>query len=224
MALMLAVARQVVTGDHAVRTVDTGFRYRVRFRELHGKTLGIVGFGRIGRRTAEIAKAAFAMRVLAYEREREPDLVARLGMERVERLEDLLAGADVVSLHLTLRPETRGIIGAAELARMKPTAILVNTARGGLIDEVALTEALREGRIAGAALDVVAHEPLASGHPLAGLANVVLSPHTGGATEEAMARTAEQVAQQVIQVLRGGKPAHLINPEVWERRRRPASP
>jgi D-3-phosphoglycerate dehydrogenase len=152
----------------------------VRFRELHGKTLGIVGFGRIGRRTAEIAKAAFAMRVLVYEREREPDLVAHLGMERVERLEDLLAEADVVSLHLTLRPETRGIIGAAELARMKPTAILVNTARGGLIDEVALTEALRAGRIAGAALDVVAHEPLASDHPLAGLANVALSPHTGG--------------------------------------------
>ena len=223
MALMLALARDIVNGDSAVRHVNTDFRYTAHFSELSEKTIGIIGFGRIGQRTAQIAKDAFAMRVVVYGRERDTSLITQLGMERSERLEDLLVESDVVSLHLPLNAETRYIIAADQLRCMKPSAILINTARGGLINEVELCAALDKGEIAGAALDVVEQEPLSAEHCLARAANVILSPHTGGSTEEALARTADQVTAQVIDVLAGQKPPHIVNPEVWSRRRQPAS-
>ena len=220
---MLALARDIINCDQAVRDVDTKFRYKGHFRELSGKTLGIIGFGRTGQRTAQIAKQALAMNVLVYGRERDTGLVKRMGMERKEQLKDLLTESDIVSLHLPLKDDTRHIIGRPQLQLMKSSALLVNTARGGLIDETALCAALGSARIAGAALDVVEKEPLAGTHCLARLDNVILSPHTGGSTEEALARTATQVATQVINVLAGKKPPHMVNPGIWRQRRRPPS-
>ena len=222
-ALMLSVARHVVTSDRAVRNVDGAYRYHTTLLEMHGKTLGIIGFGRIGRRTAEIAKAAFGMDVLVFEREIEPGLLESLGMRRAEQVDEVFATADVISLHLPLLHETRSFVGTREFGLMKPNAILVNTARGALIDEAALAEALNAERIAGAGLDVFETEPLAADHPLQQCAAAVLSPHVGGATEEALRRTAEEVAGNVIKALKGVSPPHLVDPSVWERRRLPSS-
>ena len=221
-SLMLAVARRVVTSDQAVRNVDGVYRYHTTFREIHGKTLGIIGFGRVGRRTAEIAKAAFGMDVLVYEREIEPGLIESLGMRRAEQVEEVFTTADVISLHLTLRPDTRGFVGARELGLMKPNAILVNTARGALVDEAALAETLNGERIAGAGLDVFESEPLAADQPLQQCTAAVLSPHVGGSTEEALRRVAEEVADSVAKALRGVSPPHLVDPSIWERRRLPS--
>ena len=125
----------------------------------------------------------------------------------------------MVSLHLPLRDSTRNLIGRRELALMKPSAVLVNTGRGPTLDEDALVEALRARRIAGAGLDVFSREPLPAGHPLLGLDNVVLSPHTASSTEECLVRMALMVAESVIDALSGRRPLHLVDPEAWERRR-----
>ncbi len=125
--------------------------------------------------------------------------------------------SDVVSLHVPSNPATRGMIGRDQLARMKPGAFLINTARGALIDEAALAEALIAGRIAGAGLDVFAVEPLPASSPLIGLDNVVLTPHVGGSTEAAMYRAATTLADEVLAVLEGARPDHLVNAAVWPR-------
>jgi phosphoglycerate dehydrogenase-like enzyme len=152
-------------------------------RELAGKRLGIVGFGRLGRRVARYG-TAFEMRVSAWSRSLTPAQAAEHGVEACASLEDLLRSADIITLHVTLNPGTRGLIGARELAFMKPSAVLVNTARGPVVDEAALVAALRERRIAGAALDVFDEEPLPPAHPLRTLDNVVATPHLGYVTEE----------------------------------------
>jgi D-3-phosphoglycerate dehydrogenase / 2-oxoglutarate reductase len=217
--LALAVAKRVLLADRATRSGDFGFKYRTPIRELAGGTMGIVGFGRIGRRTAEIFSRAFGMRVLVHSLEASEDDLAAAGATLVS-LEDLLAASDVVSLHVPLLPSTRGLIGARELARMREGAILVNTARGALVDEAALVEALTHGPIGGAGLDVYASESMPPDTPLLHLPNVVLTPHIGGSTREAASRTAVQVAEQVVDVLAGRYPAHLVNPRAWEGRRR----
>ncbi|HET6522274.1 MAG TPA: NAD(P)-dependent oxidoreductase, partial [Geminicoccaceae bacterium] len=220
LALMLAVAKRVVPADRAVRGGDFDYRYRAGSFELTGKTLGVVGWGRIGRRTAAMARAAFGMAVLVYSASADAAALAAEGARRVDRLAELLAAADVVSLHAPLRPDTRGLIGAAEIALMRPDAILVNTGRGAVVDEAALAAALREGRIAGAGLDVFGTEPPPPDHPLLGLPNAVLSPHMAGSSREALERTAAMVADGMVDALAGRRPEHLVNPEVWERRRR----
>ncbi|MFQ5959304.1 MAG: 2-hydroxyacid dehydrogenase [Alphaproteobacteria bacterium] len=179
-ALMLAAARDLAAMDRGVRAGQWEPRAGI---ELAGKTLGIVGLGGTGKALAGIA-AAFGMRVIGWSRSGVPP---GLFCEPAA-LDKLLAGADVVSLHLALTPETRGLIDRRRLRLMRPHAILVNTARGALIDEAALVEALRAGRPAHAALDVFAEEPLARGHPLARLANVTLSAHAAYNTHEAMTR------------------------------------
>jgi D-3-phosphoglycerate dehydrogenase / 2-oxoglutarate reductase len=220
--LMLAVARRLSAADRAVRQADIEFRYRYRFSELSGKTIGIVGFGEIGRAVASIARAAFAMRVLVYSPSIDEAMIAQAGAEKCPELEDLLMRADVVSLHSAYRRGMRPLLDRDRISRLKSTAILVNTARGGLIDEPALAEALRSGAIAGAGLDVLATEHPASDHPLMDLDNVVLSPHMGGSTEEALSRTAIAVVDQVLDALAGRRPPNLLNPAVWPRRRQPA--
>lgn len=217
--LALAVAKGVIDADRASRSGDAGFKYRAPIQELSGKTLGVVGFGRIGRKTAEAFVRGFGMALLVHAPTAPPEAVAALG-GRACSLDDLLSESDVVSLHVPLRPATRGLIGASELARMRPTAILVNTARGAVIDERALVDALRSRRLAGAGLDVLEEEPVAPDHPLLALPNVVLTPHIGGSSREAARRTAVAVARQVVDVLEDRLPAHLVNPEVWSRRRR----
>ncbi len=178
--------------------------------EIFGKTLGIVGLGDIGTRLAHRAQA-FGMKVLATD----PAIhdgslgVQEFGVQRVE-LDELLQASDFVSLHAPLTDGTRDLVNASTLARMKPSAFLVNTARGGLVDEGALAEALRDGRLAGAALDVRVSEPPAEDDPLRGLANVILTPHVAGVTRESMRRASLHVANDVLRVLEGERAVSVV--------------
>lgn len=219
-ALMLALLKRLPQADRATRTGDGRFRYAARFRELSGKRVGIVGFGAIGRRTAEMLRGAFDADVLVWSRSAGDDDLARIGARRAPSLVQLARESDVVSLHLRLTPETRGLVDGAVLDAMKPDALLINTARGGLVETAALVAALAERRIGGAGMDVFAPEDVPLGDALLGLENAILTPHIGGSTEEALERTALTVAEQVLDVLAGRRPRHLVDPAAWERRRR----
>jgi glyoxylate reductase len=206
LALMLAATRRIVEGDRLIRsgrewTWGMGFMLG---SGLRGKLLGIVGLGGIGARVAERAKA-FGMRIAYHSRHPAPaEVVEALEAERMP-LKRLLAEADVVSLHCPLAPETHHLVGAAELAAMKPSAVLVNAARGPVVDERALAEALAAGTIAAAGLDVYEHEPRVEPGLLA-LDNVVLSPHLGSATVETRTAMAELAARNAIAAVRGEDP------------------
>ncbi len=213
-ALMAALAHAIPRYDRAIREG----RWELLFHgRLTGAVVGIVGFGRIGRALAKRCQG-FGMDVLVADPYMEAEALARLGCTLVP-LDELLARADFVSLHAPLSPETRNLIDARRLALMKPTAFLVNTARGGLVDEPALVAALRERRIAGAGLDVMAVEPLPADSPLRSLPNVILTPHAAGASEWAIETMAARTVANVLSVLRGQDPGHglLLNPEVLAR-------
>ena len=170
-------------------------------REAGGKTLGLVGFGGIGRIAAAKA-AALGMRVLAHDAQiADVDPVWTRNQAKPRTLEALLAESDAVSLHLPLTPQTRGLFGRERLARMRRGAVLVNTARGGIVDETALAQMLREGHLGGAALDVFSAEPLAAGSPLAGAPNLVLTPHIAGVTLESNQRVSTLIAEKVAEAL-----------------------
>lgn len=190
--LAIALMRRIPSSDAAVRA---GGWPAPLGCELNGKTMGIVGLGHVGRHVARIARA-FEMRVLSWSRRPDPDAAAALGVEPVE-LDDLLRASDVVSVHATLAAQTRGLIDARRLRLMKPTAYLINTARGAIVDEAALVAALSKGWIAGAGLDVFDQEPLPMGHPFTALQNVVLTPHLGWPTDQKY----EQFAQAAADVL-----------------------
>ena len=194
LALLLAVARQIPQLDAATRR---GEWPRGQSVELHGKTCGIVGLGAIGRQFARIS-TGIGMRVIAWTMHPRPEP----GVEFVE-LDDLYRSSDVVSIHLRLSPATEGFIGARQLALMKRTAILINTARGAIVDEAALIDALAAGRIAGAALDVFGAEPLPVGHPLGQLPNVVITPHCAGITAEALKAGLRMAVQNIWELLDG---------------------
>ncbi len=200
LALLLGVARRIPQLDAATRR---GEWPRGQSIELHGKTCGVIGLGAIGRRFAHIA-AGIGMRVIAWTMHPRPEP----GVEFVE-LDDLYRSSDVVSIHLRLSSATEGFIGPRQLALMKPTAILINTARGAIVDEVALIDALAAGRIAGAGLDVFSAEPLPPGHPLAQLPNVVITPHCAGITPEALEAGLRMAVENIWEFL-AGRPAHLV--------------
>lgn len=218
--MMLAALRRVPAVHAAVVGGRYSARWELQYEQLLDRTLGLVGIGNIGARVARICAGGFRMRVLAYDPGLSDAAVKERGAEKVESLEALLAASDAVSLHLPLAAETRHIIGRDELKAMKPSAILVNAARGPLIDERALAEVLYEGRIGGAALDVFEVEPPAADNPILTAPNVVLSPHTAGNTVEALRTLALASADVVIAVLSGCRPKGFLNPEVWERRRK----
>lgn len=213
--LILAVARRVAEGDRRVRAGEFTFWAPFLFlgREVSGKTLGIIGMGRIGKAVAQRARG-FNMPVLYHNRSRiESAEENRLGAGYAP-LDELLRKSDFVSLHVPLSAETRHAIGSRELALMKPTAYLINTSRGPVVDEQALVAALKAGRIAGAALDVYEHEPaLTPGLTL--LDNVILLPHVGSATLETRTRMAAMAAQNLIAGLSGQTPPNLVNPDVF---------
>jgi (S)-sulfolactate dehydrogenase len=186
--------RAVEAGTWPRQTLSQG-------REAAGKVLGVVGFGSIGRLTARKA-AALGMRIVGFD-----PMISRAdpawrmdGTEPMD-LDNLLAASDVVSLHLPLTPVSRGLLGAARLARMKRDAVLINTARGGIVDEAVLAAMLREGRLGGAAIDVFEHEPLAAGSVLAGAPRLLLTPHIAGVTQEANERVSALIAERVAQAL-----------------------
>ncbi|MBI4589679.1 MAG: D-glycerate dehydrogenase [Candidatus Rokubacteria bacterium] len=214
-ALLLAVARRVVEADRAVRSglFPGGQSLYFVGGEVHGKTLGIVGLGQIGEAVARRAQG-FAMRILYTKRHR-LDAPREDSLGVVYRpLDDLLRESDFVSLNVALTAETVHLIGRRELALMRPSAFLVNTARGPVLDEKALVDALEEKRIAGAALDVYEHEPLVEPRLLT-LPNVVLTPHIGSAALDTRVWIADVVADNVIAVIRGRRPPNLYNPEVY---------
>ncbi|HSJ94639.1 MAG TPA: phosphoglycerate dehydrogenase, partial [Gaiellaceae bacterium] len=198
-ALLLALARNVPQAHAAVRA---GRWERERFAgiELAGKTLGVLGLGRIGRQVARRAQA-LGMRVVAYDPYVSPEIFRELGVEACSELDDLYRAADVITLHLPLGERTRGIIGPDAVARMRDGVRIVNCARGGLVDEQALADAIRSGKVAGAALDVFASEPYAG--PLLELDEVVVTPHLAASTAEAQDRAGVVVAEQVAAALEG---------------------
>jgi D-3-phosphoglycerate dehydrogenase len=224
--LMLALAKRIAVSDRIFH-VEGRFVGREHFtgdgwpgwpHEIGGTTIGIVGFGAIGRDLARKCRLGFDMRVLAHDPYSDPDVAAALGVEQLGSLAELLPECDVVSLHLPLTDSTRHLIGETELRLMRPTALLINLARGGVVDEDALLRALREGWIAGAGLDVFAEEPGPDGHPLYGLDNVVCTAHIGGWVEEAVPRLAVLMAGEMLTALRGERPDRLVNPAAWDRR------
>lgn len=209
--LMLAVARQVAQADRLVRSGRWGALVGTN---IFRKTLGIIGLGRIGQAVARRAQG-FDMQLLATDVVQDEAFARQYGVTYVS-LEELVQRADIVSIHAPLSGETRHLIDARTLALMKPTAFLINTARGDLIDETALAAALREGQLAGAGLDVFQHEPLRD-NPFHGLDNVVLSPHLAAYSREGLRVTGLLAAQAVLAVLEGGRPdpAALVNAEVY---------
>ncbi len=217
--MMLAVARRAAEADTAVRNGDWAFRYTGGMAEISEKVLGLVGFGSIAQMTGAIARDGFGMRLLVWSPNAPDAVLADCGAERAATLTELLGAADFVSLHRPLRPDTHQTINADALAAMKPGAILVNTARGGLIDEAALARALKARHIAGAGLDVFDTEPPARNNPLLALPNVLLAPHIAGATEDALKATALTCAEHVLAALAGREPRHLLDPSVWLRGR-----
>lgn len=203
-ALILAASRHLVREEASMRT--GGWQRRIG-RGLHGQTLGLIGLGGIGRRMASVA-AAFGMHVLAWSQNLTPEAAEQAGAVRVEKAE-LLRASDIVSLHLRLSERTRGIIGRAELEMMRPTALLVNTARGPLVDEQALLAALASGTIAAAALDTYAQEPLPPDHPLRQLPNTLLTPHLGYVTEQTYALFYSQAVDDIVAFLQG-RPVRVL--------------
>ena len=212
LALMLCCARKVPENLAEVRR---GAWMRHEGMDLDGKTLGVVGLGTIGKEVAKRAKA-FGMRLLAFDLAQDLPFAEGQGIAYVS-LEELLRQSDFVSVHCFLNAATRHLINAERLTLMKPTAFLINTARGGIVDTEALYQALWAKRIAGAGLDVFEGEPLGADSPLRGLENVYLSPHNAGSTADARKRSGSMAAKNLVQGLKGERPEGIVNPEVLGR-------
>lgn len=219
-ALILAIARRIPEADSFVRAgLWKGWHPNLFLgTDLKNKTLGIVGLGRIGTAVAQRAKC-FKMNIVYYQPTRDLEKEKSLGAKYVS-LEELLSLSDFVSLHVPLTKETRGMIGRKEINKMKKTAYLINTSRGPVIDEKALCEALAEGRIKGAALDVFDVEPISADNPLLKLKNVVLTPHIGSATLETRTSMAVLAAENMVSALKGEVPPCLVNPQALEHRKK----
>jgi D-3-phosphoglycerate dehydrogenase len=215
--MMLTIAKQGIAYDRATRDGNWKLRDSFGATELAGKTLLLLGFGRIGREVAKRAQA-FGMTVLAYDPYVREAAMYAARVQPAPKLEDALPQADFISVHLPLTPETRGIIGARQFAAMKRTAIVISTARGGLVDEAALVEALRSGTIRAAGLDVFVDEPPSSDNPLLKLDNLLLSPHSAGLTAECAMRMGEVSARNALAGLNGTlDPELVVNKHVLKR-------
>lgn len=219
-ALILAAARRLVEADKFLRAGKwkTWGPTLLLGQDVYGATLGLVGLGRIGAAVARRARG-FNMKVLYYSRHRQEALEKELGVEYVS-FDELLRRSDFISIHVPLTAETRHLFNAEAFAKMKPTAVLVNTARGPIVDEAALYAALKTGRIAAAGLDVMDPEPPSPDNPLLTLDNVILLPHIGSASIATRTRMATMAAENAAAALRGELPPNLVNPEAWEKRRR----
>src|SRR5262245_15945256 len=210
MALLLALARKVPFSNKLVQAGRWEMPAVAPLRRLEGQVLGLIGFGNIPRAVAPKAKA-FGLKVVAYDPYAAKEVFATAGVERVS-FDDLLARSDFISVHAPLMPATRGLVNAAAFAKMKKGALIVNTARGPLIDEPALIGALDSGHLGGAALDVVTTEPLAKDSPLIGRDNVILTPHTAFYSVEALEELQTKCASDVARVLSGEKPVYPVRP------------
>lgn len=219
MALMLATARRVVEGDRFTRAGrwKSWEPMLLLGPDVYGATLGLVGFGRIGAAVARRARG-FDMRIMYYDVIRRQDLESELGIEFAP-FEDVLRQADFISVHTPLTPQTRHLISGPQFRLMKKTAVLINTARGPIVDPDALYQALSSKQIWGAGLDVFEVEPVPKDHPLLTLDNLVVAPHIASASVETRTKMANMAVDNLLAGLAGRRPPHLVNPEVWDRRR-----
>ncbi|NDJ77439.1 MAG: phosphoglycerate dehydrogenase [Chloroflexi bacterium] len=213
--LMLALARHIPQGDASLRA-GRWDRKLYMGTELHGKMLGLIGFGRVGRAVAKRAQA-FEMTEIAYDPFVPPDIARHLGIPIVPTLDDLFAQADIISLHAVVTDDTREIINAETIAKMKDGVLIINAARGALVNNADLAAALKTGKVAGAALDVYDVEPPATDNPLLGLDNVVYTPHLGASTREAQEAVGVHAATRVIEALLKGKYTSVRNKPVLEK-------
>jgi phosphoglycerate dehydrogenase-like enzyme len=219
--LIQATARRLSMFDRAVRNNDFGVQrqYELLGRELDGLTLGVVGYGRIGQRVAQMCHDAFRMEVYVYDPCIDQGLISLHGRHPVDDLIELAGKVDILTVHTPLCDATRGLVSRDVIRAMKRGAILVNTSRGPTVDEAALIEALEDGHLAGAGLDVFSPEPPKPDNPLLRMDQVVLTPHIGSFTVEGRIRMGTTVVADVLSVFRGERPRYLVNPEVWEHRR-----
>jgi D-3-phosphoglycerate dehydrogenase len=215
MAMVLSLARKLEQLHGSVQAGQWDFKVAQPLRRLRGRTLGIVGCGRIGRRVGGIARA-FGLDVVVYDQYVPGDYLACLGFAK-KSLESLLSQADIVTIHVPLTAETRGMIGEAQLRRMKQSALLVNASRGPVIDRIALERALENGWIAGAGLDVVEGEPLSGRAPLVLTNKTIITPHCEWYSEDSIVELLTTVADEVIRVLSGTQPLSVVNPAVLSR-------
>ncbi len=215
-ALMLGVLHDIPAVDRNVRRAAYSQPGTVVPGDLSGANVAIVGLGNIGRRVANICAAGFGATVAAYDPYVPLETMRALGVEKVDSLDALLGESDIVTLHLPLTVETRGLIGRDELRRMTADAVLVNAARGGSVDEAALLEVLRAGHLRGAGIDVLDYEPPRASEPLFASERIIFSPHIGAGSVQVRRRTAVAAAQAAIDVFAGRRPPNIINPQVLE--------
>ena len=214
LAMMLTLSKRIIETDRRMRAGPDIPRNAYIGRELLNRTVGVLGIGNVGGRVAELCRGLFNMRVLAYDPLLTAEQIKARGAEKVE-LDDLLRQDDFVSVHCPLTRQSRRMMDARAFGLMKPDAYFITTARGFIHDESALADALANKRIAGAGLDVWEDEPPPHDHPLLKFDNVLVSPHTAGATEESRENMSRFAAEQVLDILDGKRPPRLVNPEVW---------
>ena len=220
LAFILALAKQLPQMDRAVRQGNFRTRYDYRAVDVAGKTVGVVGLGRIGREVARRCAVALNMKAVAYDPYAEPQSTDE-SVEVVADLAALFGRADFVTVHVPHTPRTHHLIDAHLIAKLRPSSYLINTSRGGVIDESALVRALSSEQIAGAAVDVFEQEPPEADNPLLGLPNVILTPHSAALTKQCVARMAVDAAQGVLDVLEGRRPKYVFNPQFRRGTRRP---
>jgi D-3-phosphoglycerate dehydrogenase len=212
-AMIIAISKQLLMYDSELRAGNFKIRRTNKAVDMDGKTLGLIGCGRIGRFAAEKCRAAFGMQVIGYD----PYITEAEGITLYTEIEEVFRRADYISLHIPLTPETKNLVGNKLLSLMKPTAYIINTARGGIIDEHTLAQKLKNEEIAGAALDVLESEPPAMDNPLLGLKNVILTPHTAALTKECSARVAYEATLGIADYLKGNTPRFVFNRELLEK-------
>lgn len=219
--MMMSMARKLIPADYSQR-VEGRFDLRDGFMgmDIRGKTVGIVGMGQIGRKIAKICRGGFDMEVLGFDPFVTGEELAAIGVKKMETVDELLGRSDFVSLNCLLTPEVEGLINREKIGLMKPTAYLINCARGPVIDEPSLIWALQTKRIAGAALDVFTEEPPRPDNPLFKLPGLIATPHIAAFSHDSMDAMSLTVAEDVLLVLKGEMPRHLANPPVWDKRRR----
>lgn len=214
--LIFAVGRKHKQADRALCTEGWATpRPPLMGLEFQGKTLGLVGLGRIGGRVARIMGAGVGMRVLVYDPYTSPERAAAMGVELAPSLADVMRQADVLSIHCPLTPATQGLVNREAIGLMKPGALFINCARGAVVDEAALIDALQSGQLGGAGLDVFDPEPALSTNPLFRMPNVVVTPHIASLTGDALREMVMGVMEEVLTVLRGEHPRWLVNPAAW---------
>jgi D-3-phosphoglycerate dehydrogenase / 2-oxoglutarate reductase len=215
LALLLALARRITAADTAAKGGVWEVVAHAGIRRIRGQTLGLLGFGKIAKALSSKVQS-LGMKLVVYDPYLAPDLISQHGAQAVP-FEQLLAEADAVSIHVPLSRATHHLIGERELARMKPTAFLINTSRGGIVDEQALALALKEGKLGGAALDVLSAEPPPPDHPLRQAPNMILTPHLAFYSRESVIELQTKAAEEVARALKGEPPRSPVNPEVLSR-------